>query len=246
MAVAEVKGYQSEGIISSAKHFPGHGGTGFDTHSALSKVSYSEEVLRTVHLPPFQAVIDQGIESIMTSHIIIEAIDPELPATLSKKVLTGLLRNDMGFKGIIVTDAMVMKAISNNWGAGEAAVMAINAGADIVMANGSTADQLDTLDSLYEALQIGKLERSRIDESVERTLTYKLKLKMFDHRWVDIDNATQVVGNKEHWELSERISLDSITLVKNENILAFDPEVNKTTLVVSMAYADQIAKTVRR
>lgn len=246
MAVAEVKGYQSEGIISSAKHFPGHGDTGFDTHTSLSKVSYSEEVLRSVHLPPFQAVIDQGIESIMTSHIIIDAIDPELPATLSKKVLTGLLREDMGFKGIIVTDAMVMQAISSNWGAGEAAVMAVNAGADIVMANGSESDQYDTLDSLYEALQTGKLERSRVDESVERILTYKLKLNMFDHRFVDIDHATQVVGSKEHWEQSEQIALDSITLVKNDNILPFDPEVNTTTLVVCMAYADEIAKTVRK
>lgn len=245
MSVAEVKGYQSEGIISSAKHFPGHGDTGFDTHTALSKVSYSEEVLRTVHLPPFQAVIDQGIESIMTSHIIIEAIDPELPATLSKKVLTGLLREDMGFKGIIVTDAMVMEAISKNWGAGEAAVMAINAGADIVMANGSVDDQIDTLDSLYEALQAGKLERSRIDESVERILTYKFKLNMFDHRYVDVDKATEVVGEQEHWDLSEKIALDSITVVKNENIMPFDPEDDKTTLVVSMAYVEEIADMVK-
>jgi beta-N-acetylhexosaminidase len=246
MSAAQVKGYQSEGIISSAKHFPGHGDTGFDTHSTLSKVSYSEEVLRKVHLPPFQAAIEQGIESIMTSHIIIEAIDPELPATLSKKVLTGLLRNDLGFKGIIVTDAMVMEAISKNWGAGEAAVMAVNAGADIVMANGSAADQLDTLDSLYEALQAGKLERSRIDESVERILIYKFKQNMFDNRFVDVDKATEVAGKKEHWELSERIALDSITLIKNENILPLDPQSNESTLVVSVAYADQIADAVRK
>ncbi|MGG1633333.1 glycoside hydrolase family 3 protein [Paenibacillus sp. NRS-1760] len=246
MAVAEVRGYQSEGMISSAKHFPGHGDTGFDTHMSLSKVSYSEEVLRTVHLPPFQAVINQGIESIMTSHIIIEAIDAELPATLSKKVLTGLLRKEMGFKGIIVTDAMVMQAISDNWGAGEAAVMAINAGADIVMANGSEADQFDTLESLYEALQAGKLERSRMDESVERILTYKFKLEMFEHRLVDINHVSQVVGKKEHRELSERMALESITLIKNENVLPFDAEANQTTLVVSMAYADQIAEAVRQ
>lgn len=246
MSAAQVKGYQSEGIISSAKHFPGHGDAGFDTHFTLSKVSYSEEVLRNVHLPPFQAAIKQGIESIMTSHIIIEAIDPELPATLSKKILTGLLRNDLGFKGIIVTDAMVMEAISKNWGAGEAAVMAVNAGADIVMANGSSADQFDTLNSLYEALQSGKLERSRIDESVERILIYKFKLNMFDNRFVDVEKATEVVGKKEHWELSERIALDSITLVKNDNILPFDPQSNESTLVVSVAYADQIADAVRK
>lgn len=246
MAVAQVKGYQSEGVLSSAKHFPGHGDTGFDTHSTLSKVSYSDDVLWQVHLPPFQAVIKQGIESIMTSHIIIESIDPELPATLSEKVLTGLLRDELDFKGMIITDAMIMEAISKNWGAGEAAVMAVNAGADIVMANGSVDDQIDTLDSLYEALQAGKIERSRVDESVERIVTYKLKLNMFHNRFVDVENASEVVGNEEHWKTAERIALDSITLVKNDNVLPFDPQTNETTLVVSVAYANWIAETVKK
>lgn len=245
MAVAELKGYQSEGVMSSAKHFPGHGDTGFDTHSTLSKVSYNEQVLREVHLPPFKAVIDQGIESIMTSHIIIEAIDPELPATLSKKVLTGLLREDLGFKGIIITDAMVMQAISSNWGAGAAAVMAVNAGADIVMANGSARDQLDTLDTLYEALQSRTLERERVDQSVERILYYKFKFNLFDNRQVDVANASKVVGQQAHRDMAAQIALDSITLVKNEGVLPYDPKSNDTTLVVSMAYADQIADMVR-
>ncbi|GGH18947.1 glycoside hydrolase family 3 protein [Paenibacillus segetis] len=246
MVAAEVKGYKSEGMISSAKHFPGHGDTSFDSHTTLATVTYSEDVLRKVHLPPFKTAIDQGIESIMTSHIIIQAIDPELPATLSKKVLTGLLRDELGFQGIIVTDAMVMEAISNNWGAGEAAVMAINAGADIIMANGSASDQLDTVDSLYQALQDGKITRSRIDESVERIITYKLENKMFDHRFVDIDHATMVVGSKDHWEISEQIAQDSITLLKNVNVLPFDPQTNESTLIVSVAYAEQIAETVRK
>ncbi|WP_186785915.1 glycoside hydrolase family 3 protein [Paenibacillus agilis] len=245
MAVAQLKAYQSEGVLSSAKHFPGHGDTSFDTHTTLSKVSYSEDVLRQVHLPPFKAVIDQGIESIMTSHIIIEAIDSTLPATLSKKVLTGLLREDMGFKGMIITDAMVMDAISKNWGAGEAAVMAVNAGADIVMANGSAADQFETLDTLYGALQAGKIEKSRVDDAVTRIITYKLKMKTFDNRYVDVDRAVKIVGNGEHWDRSYQMALDSITLLKNENVLPFDPKSNEKTLVVSMAYAERIAKMVR-
>lgn len=246
MTIAEVKGYQAEGVISSAKHFPGHGDTGFDTHSTLAKVSYSAEELRRVHLPPFQAAIDLGIESIMTSHIIIESIDPVLPATLSKKVLTGLLREEMGFDGMIVTDAMVMEAISKNWGAGEAAVMAINAGADIIMANGSAADQIDTLDSLYNALQDGEIEKRRVDESVERILKYKLKMNLFDHRLVDVENATSVVGNDEHRRISKQIAQDSITLVKNENVLPFDPESEEKTLVVSVAYASFIGAAVSK
>lgn len=246
MTIAEVKGYQAEGVISSAKHFPGHGDTGFDTHSTLAKVSYSAEELRRVHLPPFQAAIDQGIESIMTSHIIIESIDPVLPATLSKKVLTELLREEMGFDGMIVTDAMVMEAISKNWGAGEAAVMAVNAGADIIMANGSATDQIDTLDSLYKALQDGKIEKRRVDESVERILKYKIKMNLFDHRLVDVENATNVVGNDEHWRISKQIAQDSITLVKNENVLPFDPESEEKTLVVSVAYASFIGEAVSK
>lgn len=246
MAVAQVKGYQQEGVLSSAKHFPGHGDTSFDTHSTLAKVSYSEEVLRNVHLPPFQTVIDQGIESIMTSHIIIEAVDPELPATLSKKVLTGLLREEMRFKGIIVTDAMVMEAISANWGAGEAAIMAINAGADIVMANGSFEDQYETLNTLYEALQDGKIERSRVDNSVERILYYKLKTNLFEQRSVDANQAAALVGSKEHWEQSNQIAMDSVTLIKNEGVLPLDPQTKDHTLVVSVAYADWIAESVRK
>lgn len=246
MTVAEVKGYQAEGMISSAKHFPGHGDTGFDTHSTLAKVSYSEDELRRVHLPPFQAAIDQGIESIMTSHIIVEAIDSELPATLSKKVLTGLLREEMGFEGMIVTDAMVMEAISKNWGAGEAAVMAVNAGADIVMANGSVADQIDTLNSLYKALQTGAIEKRRVDESVVRILTYKIKMNLFDHRMVDVENATKVVGNDEHWEISKQIAHDSITLVKNDGVLPFDPKSDEKTLVVSVAYANYMGTAVSK
>nr|WP_051217333.1 glycoside hydrolase family 3 N-terminal domain-containing protein [Paenibacillus assamensis] len=214
-------------------------------HTTLSKVSYSEDVLRQVHLPPFKAVIDQGIESIMTSHIIIEAIDPTLPATLSKKVLTGLLREDLGFKGMIITDAMVMDAISKNWGAGEAAVMAVNAGADIVMANGSAADQIETLDALYNALQAGKIEKSRVDDAVTRIITYKLKMKTFDNRYVDVNQAVKIVGNEDHWNRSYQMALDSITLLKNDSVLPFNPRSDEKTLVVSMAYAERIAKMVR-
>ncbi|MBH5318295.1 glycoside hydrolase family 3 C-terminal domain-containing protein [Paenibacillus sp. GSMTC-2017] len=244
MAVAQVKGYQNKGILSSAKHFPGHGDTGFDSHSTLSTVSYSEEVLRNVHLVPFKAVIDQGIESIMTAHIILEAIDPDLPATLSKKVLTGLLREELGFQGIIVTDAMVMDAISKNWDAGEAAVMAINAGADIVMANGSQRDQSNTLKALEKALKEGKLDRTRVDASVERILTHKFKLKLFENRLVDEANATEVVGSSTHMDLAKQIAIDSITLIKNEGILPFDAASEETTLVVSAAYAGEIAESV--
>src|SRR5699024_1692845 len=106
MTVAQVRGYQENGVRSTPKHFPGRGDTSEDSHLDLPSVTYDRETLEEVHLPPFQAAIDAGADSIMTSHVIIEAIDPELPATLSEDVLTGLLREEMGFDGLIVTDAM--------------------------------------------------------------------------------------------------------------------------------------------
>lgn len=245
MAAAQVKAYKSEGVIASAKHFPGHGDTGFDSHSTLSKVSYSEEVLRDIHLAPFRAAIAEGIESIMTAHIIIEAIDPELPATLSPKVLTGLLREELGFEGIIVTDAMVMDAISANWGAGQAAVMAINAGADIVMANGSQYDQLDTLDQLNLALQEGRLDRDRVEESALRVVAQKLRSGLLPQR--ELARLDQdVIGAEEHAALAAKIALDSITLIKNEDqLLPFDAESDEKTLVVSMIYGEELAAAAR-
>ncbi|MGR7943031.1 glycoside hydrolase family 3 protein [Paenibacillus sp. M.A.Huq-81] len=246
MVVAQVKAYADAGVIASAKHFPGHGDTAFDSHSTLSKVTYSGEVLRSVHLAPFKAAIDAGIPAIMTAHVIVEAIDPNLPATLSEKVLTGLLRKEMGFEGIIVTDAMVMEAISNHWGAGEAAVMAINAGADIVMANGSEIDQVQTAEALYEALQNGNLKRSRVEESVQTILEQKIRLGMFESRYVDVKKAENIVGSDVYKEQAARIAADSITLLRNEGVLPFDAESNETTFVVSMVYGEEIAESVKR
>ena len=168
MTVAQIKGYQKNGMLATAKHFPGHGDTSVDSHLGLAAVTYDRQTLDEVHLPPFKAAIDAGVDSIMTAHVIIDAIDPELPATLSKKVLTGLLREEMGYKGLIVTDAMSMHAIELNWGSGAAGVMAINAGADIVMATGTYEQQLETYDALFQALQSGELSEKRVDESLKR------------------------------------------------------------------------------
>src|SRR5690625_1567263 len=159
------------------------------------------EELKELHLPPIQAAIKAGIDSIMTSHIIVEAIDPKLPATLSKDVLTGLLREEMGFDGLIVTDAMGMQAIDANWGAGEAAVMSIQAGADIVMAEGPTEDQIETYEALYEAYQSGKLTEERVRSSLERILRKKLEYDLFNRRFVDTSEAKSFVGiqNIKRW-----------------------------------------------
>ncbi|TFJ92474.1 M20/M25/M40 family metallo-hydrolase [Lentibacillus salicampi] len=251
MTVAQVEGYQENGVLSTPKHFPGHGDTSGDSHLDLPAVTYDRETLEEVHLPPFQAAIDAGAESIMTSHVIIEAIDPELPATLSEDVLTGLLREDMGFDGLIVTDAMSMQAIKDNWGAGEAAVMTIQAGADIVMATGSLDEQKETFDTLLAAYESGELSQERVDESLNRILATKVRYGLSNHRYVEPEEATNVVNTESHKELAESMAQDSVTLVKNDDTLPFDSESNESTLVVGPEiynqsyYIEDIANAVQ-
>src|SRR5699024_1552272 len=246
MTVAQVVGYQEEGIIATAKHFPGHGDTETDSHHDLPTVTYDFDELEEKHLPPFQAAIDAGIDSIMTAHVIVEAIDPELPATLSKDVLTGLLREDMEFDGLIVTDAMGMQAIDANWGAGDAAVMSIQAGADIILAEGPPEDQLETYDALYDAYQSGELTEERVQASLERILTKKFEYNLFDNRFVDPYEAKAFVGNQKHQELANQIALDSMTLVKNEDILPFDEESEESTFIAGVTYVNAIADRVQQ
>lgn len=246
MAATQVTRYQEEDVIATAKHFPGHGDTETDSHHDLPIVTYDRAELDDIHLPPFQAAIDAGIDSIMTSHIIIEAIDPELPATLSEDVLTGLLREEMAFDGLIVTDAMEMKGITDNWGAGEAAVMSIQAGADIVMAVGTQEAQLETLDALYDAYQSGELTEQRVQESLERILMKKMEYELFDHRFVDSAEAGEFVGNQDHRETADQIARDSITLVKNEDVLPFDEDSDETTFVAGVTHVDDITNSIQQ
>jgi beta-N-acetylhexosaminidase len=250
MTSAQIMGYQQNGLLATAKHFPGHGDTSVDSHLGLARETFDRESLERIHLPPFQAAMKAGVDSIMTAHVIINAIDPKLPATLSKKVLTGLLRKQMGFKGIIVTDSMSMDAIDKHWGAGQAAIMAINAGADIVMATGSFKHQLETYDALYEALKSGKIKEERVNESLYRILTAKLKYDVFDHRYVIPENARKIVNLPAHKQAAAEIARRSITLLKNDGILPFTTKTNQATLVVgpkiygSTKYINAISKVV--
>ncbi|WP_176448166.1 glycoside hydrolase family 3 protein [Lentibacillus sp. CBA3610] len=244
MTAAQVSAYQEEGIIATAKHFPGHGDTVTDSHLELPTVTYDREELEEIHLPPFQAAIDAGVDSIMTTHIIIEAVDPNLPATLSEDVLTGLLREDMGFDGLIVTDAMSMQAIDDNWGTGEAAVMSFQAGADLIMATGAPDRQLETYDALYNAYQSGEITEERVQESLERILMKKFDYDLFDNRYVNVSEAEAFVGNLEHREIAGQMARESITLVKNDNVLPFDADSEKTTFVAGVTQVNDIADRI--
>ncbi len=165
LATAFLRGVQAEGVLSCAKHFPGHGDTSSDSHLTLPLLAHSRERLAAIELPPFQQAIAAGVASVMTAHLMLPALDGERPATLSKPVLTGLLRRELGFEGLIVTDALVMDAITGRYGAGEAAVLALEAGADLVL---MPADAGAAIRAIAAAVEGGRLEREQREASAER------------------------------------------------------------------------------
>jgi beta-N-acetylhexosaminidase len=173
---AQVQGYLAGGVIPCVKHFPGHGDTALDSHYALPTLPHSLETMEARELVPFQAGIRAGCPSVMTAHILFPALDPELPATLSSPTLTGLLREKLGFEGVIVTDCLEMKAVADRWGVARAAVLAARAGADVLLICHTWARQKEAFDALKLAVQTGELPEARVEESVARIQKLKASL----------------------------------------------------------------------
>ena len=159
------RGLAATGVLGCAKHFPGHGDTSTDSHLDLPLLQHSRERLESLELQPFRTLIQEGVSSVMTAHLLIPALDKQWPATLSANVLTTLLRVDLGFKGLVVTDALVMEAIAARYGAGEAAVLAFAAGADLIL---MPADAAAAIDALCAALRSGRVPMARLHDSLER------------------------------------------------------------------------------
>ncbi len=208
LARAWIDGCQREGVLACAKHFPGHGDTSIDTHLDLPRVAHELERMRRVELAPFRASIEQGVASIMTAHIGFPALDPSgLPATLSQPVLTGLLRQRMGFGGLIVTDAMDMYAISRLFGPGEASVLAVLAGADLVL----TTQPAICFGALLDAARSGRLSDERLSSSVVRILAAKRRIGLFQRRDVDPGRADVACADPAHGDLARRIAEAAFT-----------------------------------
>jgi beta-N-acetylhexosaminidase len=168
---AWVRGLQSAGVAACAKHFPGHGNTSVDSHHAAPMIEASREELFAVELRPFQAAIEAGVQSIMSAHLFVPAIDPDLPATLSRRLLTDLVRGELGFDGLIVTDGIEMAAVARPYGLVGAAVRALVAGADVICVGGETADEQTAIalrDAIVDAVVAGTLAEERLAEAAER------------------------------------------------------------------------------
>ena len=192
LVAAQVDGYQAAGIAATAKHFPGHGDTAEDSHFGLPEITHSRAELEAIDLPPFKAAIEHGIESIMTAHIVVPSVDPSgAPATMSKPIITGLLRKELGFDGLIITDALGMGGATSTYPPDVAPVQALKAGVDQLL----LPPAMDVAyNAVLNAVRSGDISRSRLDESVYRILRHKFRHGLFDNPFVDVDNADSVVG----------------------------------------------------
>ena len=232
LGVPYIRGLQRNGVLATAKHFPGHGDTTVDSHFDLPTVNHDLERIHALELHPFRAAIDADVAAIMTAHIVYPAFDPDRPATLSPSILTDLLRKELGFDGLLITDDMEMKAIDDRYRSGEAAVMAVEAGADIVMVLWSPTKQLEVFDALLSAVKSGRISQDRLNQSVERIL--KSKEEAFDRRFVDPDTVGGTVGTDTHQQLAQTIASRAITVVGNrDNTLPLKLEPETSVLILN-------------
>lgn len=220
-AAAAVKGLSRGKMISAAKHFPGHGDTGVDSHRKLPTVKKTLRQLKSSDLLPFQAAIDAGVSLIMTSHILYPSIDADNPATLSSKILRDILRNKMGFKGLIISDSMNMWAMRNNYTPSEAAVKALNAGVDLLMLSeehyenqlGNYKDkQRETIEGVIQAVGEGVIKESTIDEALARVLIYKYSQEDF---FQPAAVAPKYVQSDSHALIADGVAEKAIKVLNN-------------------------------
>ena len=217
-------------VLLTAKHFPGHGDTAEDSHMQLAKLDHSKERLEALELMPFRAAIAHGVDSIMTAHMSVPAFEPQaIPATVSRNILTNLLRDELGFKGIVVTDAMDMQGITALYSTGEAAVRAIEAGADVLL---MPTDPAECIRALEAAVASGRISRQRIDLSAAKILAAKQRAGLFRSRLVNLDAIADQAEDKKLEALAQQVANRAVTLVKDEQHLFPIPSKDGPCLVI--------------
>jgi len=234
IASAFIRGMQDHGMLATAKHFPGHGDTSEDSHILLPVITADRERLDRVELAPFRRAIAADVASVMVSHLLVPALDPTpgLPATLSPAIITGLLRREMGFPGLIVTDAMEMGGVANTYSPTEAALKAIQAGVDQVLL---PLDPETVVPFLKEAARSGVLSEARINESVRRILKAKAWLGLDRDRFVDVAALPERLGLRDSLEQARLTFEAAATLVKNDGELLPLPAAGRTIAVFSLS-----------
>lgn len=243
MSTAYIRGIQENGLLATAKHFPGHGDTEVDSHLEMPVVHASIERINQVELLPFRAAIKSGVSNIMTAHLHVPALDSKngLPATLSHTILTNLLRKKMGFEGLIFTDAMNMGGI-NSYKNEDAAVRAVQAGADIILYPLSVKK---TFKGLLKAIQNGDISRERLDQSVRLILESKARLNLYKSSQTDTVNLDRYLGSSQNKQLAQKFMDRAVTLVRDtKQALPFSPE--KESSIVVLTLIDQKRQIEKR
>lgn len=219
MAAAFIKGSRSHGMLTSAKHFPGHGDTGSDSHLGVAQVSADAARLQSVELPPFKQAIAAGVDSVMVAHVSVPALepDPNKVATTSENVIGGVLRKQLGFEGTVVTDALEMRGLTRLYPeqqnpSGRAAVDAVKAGNDVLLL---PSDLDGAFRGLLAAVNSGEIPQSRIDESVRRILEMKASVGLNKARLVDLDQVPHLVSRQEDLQFAQQVADDAVTVVRD-------------------------------
>jgi beta-N-acetylhexosaminidase len=213
MGAAFIRGVQDHGMVATGKHFPGHGDTGVNSHLALPVVTASRARLDSVELVPFREAVESGVGAIMSFHGAMPALDASNdPGTLSQAVLSGVLRNELGFQSMIISDAMDMRGVLDRYGAREAAIRAVAAGADVLI---QPLDVSETIDAVVAGVESGRYAEERLDASVRRILQSKERLGLHRRAEVSLDSARAVVGRSEHLAAAQEVAARSITLVRD-------------------------------
>ncbi|MER6092671.1 glycoside hydrolase family 3 protein [Streptomyces bluensis] len=231
MVTAQVGGYQRSGVAATAKHFPGHGDTETDSHYGFPEIKHTREQWTRLDAPPFRAAIRAGIDAVMTAHIMVPALDPSGdPATLSRPILTGILREELGYDGVVVTDSLGMQGVRTKYGDDRVPVLALKAGVDQLL----NPPSLDVAwNAVLNAVRSGELTEARLDESILRVLRLKAKLGLFKKPYVSQDEVDRVVGSDAHLATADRIAERTTTLLVNrQRLLPLSRRTHRNVLVV--------------
>jgi len=235
-----IQGIQDGGLIACAKHYPGHGNTSIDSHTSLPIIDISSKELYQNELLPFKSACDSNVKSVMIGHIVIPSIDSnDIPATFSEQITQNILRNQWNYKGLIITDALEMGALTSKTWHGESAIRAIEGGADIVLL---PLNSKEAIKSIQNAVKNGRLSIERINQSYNRIMAAKEKIGLFDktknQSWSDVENSVKISNNAR---IASSIAEKSITLVKNENsFLPFVPNKYKKVTHLLLSTDDDL------
>jgi beta-N-acetylhexosaminidase len=259
MVAAYIKGASEHGMLTTVKHFPGHGDTGTDSHLGVARVEGNLEHLKTIELPPFQQAISAGVAAVMVAHLAVPALDSDANhvATISPRAVNDVLKNEMGFHGVVVTDAMEMRGLTSIYPPGavsptaRAAVDAVKAGDDVIL---WPTDLDGAFQGIIGAVKRGEIQQSRIDDSVRKILTMKASIGLDRARLVDLEQVSHLLDQQKNMEFAQHAAEDAITLVRdNGKVLplakfappateseTFQPDVKPTVQVVAVIITDTI------